>query len=195
LWEQYGIYNKHLPEGDGWVFSKKRECAIREFIDKISKNYKLNNFNNESNISKVNTCVVQPTESQVRHEIITAKKISIASIIMEEKRGFYANLRILKEFAHLPALREQMKKDSLTLEKFHFEYIKRWTPHRFNSASDYCDLVIVTDKNRKELEDCERYISNGYEIAKKPARGWTIDSFYNMFVSARKSELKNQQPL
>lgn len=130
------------------------------------------------------------SSAPVRHEIVSSKRTSIASIIMEGTRGFKANVRILKEGANLPALIEQMKKDSITFDMLNIEYVKKWSPHRFNSRWAYCDLIIITDENRESLAECETYISNGFEVAKKPVKGWTIDSFYNMFVSARKAELK-----
>lgn len=130
------------------------------------------------------------SSAPVRHEIVSSKRTSIASIIMNGTRGFNANVRILKVCANLPSLIEQMKKDSITFDMLNIEYVKKWSPHRFNSRWAYCDLIIITDENRESLAECETYISNGFEVAKKPVNGWTIDSFYSMFVSARKAELK-----
>ena len=140
--------------------------------------------------AKASPSIPKLSSAPVRHEAVTSKRISIASIIMVGARGFKANVRILKEGANLPALIEQMKKDSITFDMLNIEYVKKWSPHRFNSRWAYCDLIIITDENRESLAECETYISNGFEVAKKPVRGWTIDSFYNMFVSARKAELK-----
>lgn len=140
--------------------------------------------------AKASPSISKLSSAPVRHEAVTSKRTSIASIIMEGARGFKANVRILKEGANLPALIEQMKKDSITFDMLNIEYVKKWSPHRFNSRWAYCDLIIITDENRESLAECETYISNGFEVAKKPVRGWTIDSFYNMFVSARKAELK-----
>ena len=37
LKSQFGSYNKYLPEGPGWLFSKKREIAIRRFFQNLPK--------------------------------------------------------------------------------------------------------------------------------------------------------------
>ena len=169
----------------------KEQCRI--IIEHIIKEFGLREVDILSDKvapTKATPSIYKLSSAPARHEAATSKRTSIASIIMEGTRGFKANVRMLKEGANLPALIEQMKKDSITFDMLNIEYVKKWSPHRFNSRWAYCDLIIITDENRESLAECETYISNGFEVAKKPVKGWTIDSFYNMFVSARKAELK-----
>lgn len=172
------------------ILDKEQRSII---IDHIIKEFGLRDvdiLSDEVAPTKVLSSIPKLSSTTVRHETVTSKRPSIASIIMESTRGFNANVRILKEGANQPALIEQMKKDSITFDMLNIEYVKKWSPHRFNSRWAYCDLIIITDENRESLAECETYISNGFEVAKKPVNGWTIDSFYSMFVSARKAELK-----
>lgn len=111
-------------------------------------------------------------------------------LIDAELRGFNANIKALKANANLPALVELMNADALTFEMFTIEYLQKWQAHRFNSADALCNLVVITDKNRERYADFEKYTNNGKEVAKVPARAWSVTAFYNMFKAARRAELK-----
>lgn len=116
-------------------------------------------------------------------------------LIDAELRGFNANIKALKTNANLPALVELMNADALTFEMFNIEYLKKWQVHRFNSADALCNLVVVTDKNREKYAEFEKYTNNGKEVAKVPARAWSVTAFYNMFKAARRMELKTAREI
>lgn len=111
-------------------------------------------------------------------------------LIDAELRGFNANTKALKANANLPALIELMNADALTFEMFTIEYLQKWQSHRFNENNALCNLVVVTDKNRDKYAEFEKYTNNGKEVAKVPARAWSVTAFYNMFKAARRTELK-----
>lgn len=111
-------------------------------------------------------------------------------LIDAELRGFNANIKALKANANLPALVELMNADALTFEMFTIEYLQRWQKHRFNEVGAICQLVVITDKNREKYTAFEKYTNNGKEVAKVPARAWSVTAFYNMFKAARRMELK-----
>lgn len=116
-------------------------------------------------------------------------------LIDAELRGFNANIKALKANANLPALVELMNADALTFEMFTIEYLQKWQGHRFNANNALCNLVVVTDKNREKLAECEKYTNNGKEVAKVPARAWSVTAFYNMFKAARRMELKTAREI
>lgn len=116
-------------------------------------------------------------------------------LIDAELRGFNANIKALKANANLPALIELMNADALTFEMFTIEYLQKWQAHRFNSADALCNLVIITDKNREKYAEFEKYTNNGKEVAKVPARAWSVTAFYNMFKAARRTELKTMREI
>lgn len=116
-------------------------------------------------------------------------------LIDAELRGFNANIKALKANANLPALIELMNADALTFDMFTIEYLQRWQKHRFNEAGAICTLVVITDKNREKLAECEKYTNNGKEVAKVPARAWSVTAFYNMFKAARRMELKTAREI
>ena len=111
-------------------------------------------------------------------------------LIDAELRGFNANIKALKVNANLPALIELMNADALNFDMFNIEYLQKWQKHRFNENNALCNLVVVTDKNREKYADFEKYTNNGKEVAKVPARAWSVTAFYNMFKAARRMELK-----
>lgn len=111
-------------------------------------------------------------------------------LIDAELRGFNANIKALKANANLPALVELMNADALTFEVFTIEYLQKWQSHRFDANNALCNLVVITDKNREKYAEFEKYTNNGKEVAKVPARAWSVTAFYNMFKAARRAELK-----
>lgn len=111
-------------------------------------------------------------------------------LIDAELRGFNANIKALKANANLPALVELMNADALTFEMFTIEYLQKWQKHRFNENNALCNLVVITDKNREKYAEFEKYTNNSKEVAKVPARAWSVTAFYNMFKAARRTELK-----
>lgn len=116
-------------------------------------------------------------------------------LIDAELRGFNANIKALKANANLPALIELMNADALTFEMFTIEYLQKWQNHRFNSVNSLCNLVVITDKNREKYADFEKYTNNNKEVAKVPARAWSVTAFYNMFKAARRMELKTAREI
>ena len=116
-------------------------------------------------------------------------------LIDTELRGFNANIKALKANTNLPALIELMNTDALTFEMFNIEYLKKWQSHRFNSADALCNLVVINDKNREKYAEFEKYTNNGKEVAKIPARAWSVTAFYNMFKAARRAELKTAREI
>ena len=111
-------------------------------------------------------------------------------LIDAELRGFNANIKALKANANLPALVELMNTDALTFEMFNIEYLQKWQSHRFNGNNALCNLVVINEKNREKYAEFEKYTNNGKEVAKVPARAWSVTAFYNMFKAARRTELK-----
>lgn len=111
-------------------------------------------------------------------------------LIDAELRGFNANIKALKANANLPALVELMNADALNFDMFNIEYLQKWQSHRFNENNALCNLVVITDKNREKYAEFEKYTNNGKEVAKVPARAWSVTAFYNMFKAARRTELK-----
>lgn len=116
-------------------------------------------------------------------------------LIDAELRGFNANVKALKANANLPALVELMNADALSFDMFTIEYLQRWQKHRFNEAGTICTLVVITDKNREKYAEFEKYTNNGREVAKVPARVWSVTAFYNMFKAARRMELKTAREI
>lgn len=116
-------------------------------------------------------------------------------LIDAELRGFNANIKALKANVNLPALVELMNADALTFEIFTIEYLQKWQSHRFNALNALCNLVIITDKNREKYAEFEKYTNNGKEVAKVPARAWSVTAFYNMFKAARRTELKTAREI
>lgn len=122
-------------------------------------------------------------------------KRGVMVLIDAELRGFNANIKALKANANLPALIELMNADALTFEMFTIEYLQKWQSHRFNENNALCNLVVITDKNREKFADCEKYTNNDKEVAKVPARAWSVTAFYNMFKAARRTELKTMREI
>lgn len=116
-------------------------------------------------------------------------------LIDAELRGFNANIKALKANANLPALIELMTADALTFEMFTIEYLQKWQNHRFNENNALCNLIVITEKNREKYADFEKYTNNGKEVAKVPARAWSVTAFYNMFKAARRTELKTMREI
>lgn len=116
-------------------------------------------------------------------------------LIDAELRGFNANIKALKVNANLPALIELMNADALNFDMFNIEYLQKWQSHRFNGNNALCNLVVITDKNREKYAEFEKYTNNGKEVAKVPARAWSVTAFYNMFKAARRMELKTAREI
>lgn len=116
-------------------------------------------------------------------------------LIDAELRGFNANIKALKANANLPALIELMNTDALNFDMFNIEYLQKWQKHRFNENNALCNLVVITDKNREKYSEFEKYTNNGKEVAKVPARAWSVTAFYNMFKAARRAELKTMREI
>lgn len=116
-------------------------------------------------------------------------------LIDAELRGFNANIKALKANANLPALVELMNADALTFDMFTIEYLQKWQSYRFDSNNALCNLVVINDKNHEKFAECEKYTNNGKEVAKVPARAWSVTAFYNMFKAARRMELKTAREI
>lgn len=52
LESEYGVYNKYLPEGAGWIFSKEKEIVIRDF-------FKLHFTNSNQSKESLEECLEQ----------------------------------------------------------------------------------------------------------------------------------------
>ena len=108
----------------------------------------------------------------------------------EELRSFGQCLRALKAVQDVPAFADVLNADALTMENFTIDFLRENLPFRFNANDDLCKLVILTDDNRDKYEGFEKYATNGKEVAKVPCKVWAISTFYNLFKSARRAQLK-----
>lgn len=157
---------------------------------------KTNNNNGQSKnaifeTAKVVTTYKKPTtkveQAQPRYSDI---KRGILTLADEELRSFGQCLKALQSVQNVPAFADMLNADALTLELFTIDYLRAWLPFRFNANDDLCRLVVLTDENRDKYAGFESYESNGKTVARIPCKAWAISTFYNLFKSARRAELK-----
>lgn len=157
---------------------------------------KTNNNNGQSanaifNDAKGVTTYAKPStkveQAQPRYSDI---KRGILTLADEELRSFGQCLKALQSVQNVPAFADMLNADALTLEDFTIDFLRENVPFRFNANDDLCKLVIITDDNREKYAGFETYESNGKSVAKIPCKAWAISTFYNLFKSARRAQLK-----
>lgn len=124
----------------------------------------------------------QPRYSDIKRGILT--------LADEELRSFGQCLKALQSVQSVPAFADMLNADALTLEDFTIGFLRENLPFRFNANDDLCKLVVITDDNREKYTGFETYESNGKSVAKIPCKAWAISTFYNLFKSARRAQLK-----
>ena len=124
----------------------------------------------------------QPRYSDIKRGILT--------LADEELRSFGQCLKALQSVQNVPAFTDMLNADALTLEDFTIDFLRENLPFRFNANDDLCKLVVITDDNREKYAGFETYESNGKSVAKIPCKAWAISTFYNLFKSARRAQLK-----
>lgn len=124
----------------------------------------------------------QPRYSDIKRGILT--------LADEELRSFGQCLKALQSVQNVPAFADMLNTDALTLEDFTIDFLRENLPFRFNANDDLCKLVVITDDNREKYAGFETYESNGKSVAKIPCKAWAISTFYNLFKSARRAQLK-----
>lgn len=117
-------------------------------------------------------------------------KRGVLTLADNELRSFGQCLKALKAVQDVPTFAEMLNADALTLEMFNIDYLREFLPFRFNSHDDLCKLVILSDENRDKYTEFEQYESNGKNVAKVPCKAWAITTFYNLFKSARRAQLR-----
>lgn len=127
----------------------------------------------------------QPRYSDIKRGILT--------LADEELRSFGQCLKALQSVQSVPAFADMLNADALTLEMFTIDFLRDNLPFRFNANDDLCKLVILTDANRDRYAGFESYESNGKTVARVPCKAWAISTFYNLFKSARRAELKRSK--
>lgn len=157
---------------------------------------KTNNNNGQSanaifNDAKGVTTYAKPStkveQAQPRYSDI---KRGILTLADEELRSFGQCLKALQSVQSVPAFADMLNADALTLEDFTIDFLRENLPFRFNANDDLCKLVVITDDNREKYAGFESYESNGKSVAKIPCKAWAISTFYNLFKSARRAQLK-----
>lgn len=124
----------------------------------------------------------QPCYSDIKRGVLT--------LADEELRSFGQCLKALQSVQNVPAFADMLNADALTLEDFTIDFLRDNLPCRFNANDDLCRLVVLTDDNRDKYAGFETYESNGKSVAKIPCKAWAISTFYNLFKSARRAQLK-----
>lgn len=124
----------------------------------------------------------QPRYSDIKRGILT--------LADEELRSFGQCLKALQSVQSVPAFADMLNADALTLEDFTIDFLRDNLPFRFNANDDLCKLVVITDDNRDKYAGFESYESNGKTVARVPCKAWAISTFYNLFKSARRAQLK-----
>lgn len=157
---------------------------------------KTNNNNGQSanaifNDAKGVTTYAKPStkveQAQPRYSDI---KRGILTLADEELRSFGQCLKALQSVQSVPAFADMLNADALTLEMFTIDFLRDNLPFRFNANDDLCKLVVITDNNREKYAGFETYESNGKTVARVPCKAWAISTFYNLFKSARRAQLK-----
>lgn len=157
---------------------------------------KTNNNNGQStnaifNDAKGVTTYAKPStkveQAQPRYSDI---KRGILTLADEELRSFGQCLKALQSVQSVPAFADMLNADALTLEDFTIDFLRDNLPFRFNANDDLCKLVVITDDNREKYAGFETYESNGKSVVKIPCKAWSISTFYNLFKSARRAQLK-----
>lgn len=180
LESQYGAYNKHLPEGAGWLFSKKREVVIRDFFKLHSQT---KNPNNESlevlleQLSQMRTMKNNGIKSPhkaiyvmaliegIKNGRIIHNKICLGDYLIQTFKDIWrrfvpANtpytMEIGNPFMHLSA------------EPFYFLRLKHKVPN-FNigwtvsAVKRVCDYAYVNDEFKRIIssdENCRKIIEH-----------------------------------
>lgn len=124
----------------------------------------------------------QPRYSDIKRGILT--------LADEELRSFGQCLKALQSVQSVPAFADMLNADALTLEDFTIDFLRDNLPFRFNANDDLCRLVVLTDENRDKYAGFESYESNGKTVARVPCKAWAISTFYNLFKSARRAQLR-----
>ena len=124
----------------------------------------------------------QPRYSDIKRGILT--------LADEELRSFGQCLKALQSVQSVPAFADMLNADALTLEDFTIDFLRENLPFRFNANDDLCRLVVLTDENRDKYAGFESYESNGKTVARVPCKAWAISTFYNLFKSARRAQLR-----
>lgn len=144
-------------------------------------------FNDAKGVNTYKKPSTKVEQAQPRYSDI---KRGILTLADEELRSFGQCLKALQSVQNVPAFADMLNADALTLEDFTIDFLRENLPFRFNANDDLCKLVVLTDENREKYADAEKYTSNGKEVAKIPCKAWAISTFYNLFKSARRAQLK-----
>lgn len=138
----------------------------------------------------VNTYKKPSTKVEQAHPRYSDIKRGILTLADEELRSFGQCLKALQSVQSVPAFADMLNADALTLEDFTIDFLRDNLPFRFNANDDLCRLVVLTDENREKYVGFESYESNGKTVARVPCKAWAISTFYNLFKSARRAQLK-----
>lgn len=144
-------------------------------------------FNDAKGVITYSKSSTKVEQAQPRYSDI---KRGILTLADEELRSFGQCLKALQSVQSVPAFAEMLNADALTLEMFTIDFLRDNLPFRFNANDDLCKLVVLTDNNRDKYPNAEIYTSNGKDVAKVPCKAWAISTFYNLFKSARRAQLK-----
>lgn len=158
---------------------------------------KTNNNNGQSNATAifneakgVTTYAKPSTKVEQAQPKYSDIKRGILTLADEELRSFGQCLKALKAVQNVPAFAEMLNADALTMEDFTIDFLRDNLPFRFNANDDLCRLVVLADVNRDKYAGFETYDSNGKTVARVPCKAWAISTFYNLFKSARRAQLR-----
>jgi hypothetical protein len=144
-------------------------------------------FNDAKGVNTYKKPSTKVEQAQPRYSDI---KRGILTLADEELRSFGQCLKALQSVQSVPTFADMLNADALTLEDFTIDFLRENLPFRFNANDDLCKLVVVTDENRDKYAVFESYESNGKTVARVPCKAWAISTFYNLFKSARRAQLK-----
>lgn len=177
----------------------KTISAIKENLTKLKEQYGAYNWQRIfamcKNICKdtaVNT-TDSPHNNKTNHSPLSPYISYKGHLLNNIEMGFNANIRLIKSLANHPVMQNIFKRDKMTIKVFNIEYLKKWQPHRFNSANQICDLRIISADDIEKYSEYETYKSNEKLVVKIPQNKWHLTKFYSMFCAARRVELKTLQ--